>query len=66
MLPDHTIQKVQLFGHVEQSVSIDSHVSQKKQKNLRPKRRKRQSPSEEYNDEPMNHNDDSEHVDYLA
>jgi len=66
MLPDPSIQKVQPPGYIEQSVSIDPHVSQKKRKDLWTKRRRRKPPPDDDEDARMNENPNSEHIDYRA
>lgn len=66
MLPDHSIQKVQPPGYVEQAVSIDPHVSRDKKKSLRTKKKKRRRQPDDHIDEPLKDNNNSEHIDYRA
>jgi hypothetical protein len=70
--PDHSLEKIQSLGHIEQSASIESRVSRKKKQDSQSKnKRRRYQPTinEKLEEEQALRdgiNNDSEHIDFHA
>jgi hypothetical protein len=70
--PDHSVEKIQSLGHIEQSASIDTRVSRKKKRDSRSNNKRRhyqptineQLEEEQALRETMD--DDSGHIDFHA
>jgi len=70
--PDHTVDKIQSLGQIEQSASIDSRVSRKKKQDSQSRQKKRRyqpTINEQLEEEQALRNsseDDSGHIDFHA